>query len=153
LAALIIAVMRYTFLLLLYLFLWRVTRLIYRDLQTGEAASVVRETKPGDEQASKGIYRLVVVAAPAKSIVKKGKTYNLGERTTIGREPGNGIAIPEPHVSALHAVVYLSGGSYWIEDLGSTNGTFVNGLPVREPTILTPGDDIYVGKVTFRLVG
>jgi hypothetical protein len=152
LTALFIVILRYIFLLLLYFFLWRVLRLIYRDLHS-VAHPYYGEAKSGRDPTRKGGCQLMVVAAPKKSLIKKGKSFSLSERITIGREPGNGIAIPEPYVSARHAVIYQSGGSYWVEDLGSTNGTYVNGLPVKEPTLLTSGDDIYVGKVTFRLVG
>jgi hypothetical protein len=63
----------------------------------------------------------------------------------MGRDPSNEIAISDPQVSRLHARVYLSEGMLVVEDMGSTNGTFVNGVPLAEPKTLAPGDVIGLG--------
>ena len=88
------------------------------------------------------------------TVQQTGQGHSLSKSyITIGRVQSNDIILNDADVSRQHFSLTWDGQQYVVKDLGSTNGTFVNGLPVREPTILTPGDDIYVGKITFRLVG
>jgi pSer/pThr/pTyr-binding forkhead associated (FHA) protein len=73
------------------------------------------------------------------------KEYALGTGVTIGRLPDNAVIIDNPAVSGHHARVYLEGNQVVLEDLRSTNGTFVNGRPVTRQ-ILHHGDEVLVGK-------
>jgi len=73
------------------------------------------------------------------------------EYTSVGRRPYNDIVIDNLAVSGEHAVLHLQGGEVAIEDLGSTNGTYVNGKPVRRSP-LHHGDTVQVGKFTLRLL-
>ena len=68
--------------------------------------------------------RLIMIQGQAK-----GHEFYLNNIVTIGREPSNTITIPEPKASRRHARVYFQNGEYWIEDMKSGNGTFVNGMP------------------------
>jgi len=77
-----------------------------------------------------------------------GRAYAIDRASsTMGRDPSNEIAINEPQISRLHARVFLSDGVLVIEDMGSTNGTFVNGVRLTGPRTLTPGDVIGLGEV------
>ena len=71
---------------------------------------------------------------------------------TVGRRPTNDIVIPDPYVSGSHAVIIASDGSFTITDVGSTNGTFVNGekLTPNEPKELNDGDEVVLGQAVFR---
>jgi len=70
-----------------------------------------------------------------------GKTFELtGKDLTIGRDPANDITISDPEVSRKHARLSAQAGDYVLEDLGSTNGTFVNGQRLMGPHILQPGE-------------
>ena len=71
---------------------------------------------------------------------------------TLGREAGNDIIINDPQVSRHHARLTLQGGSYALEDLGSTNGTFVNGRRITGPTALSPGDMVGLGDTVVLAV-
>lgn len=73
-----------------------------------------------------------------------------GYTLTLGRTPENDITLPHATVSARHALLRQQGGSWWIEDLGSTNGLMLNGMQVERAS-LKPGDTISVGKVTLRV--
>jgi cell division protein FtsW (lipid II flippase) len=75
----------------------------------------------------------------------------MDEEAVIGRDPGCDITIPDPFVSARHARVCVSGGSYFVEDLGSANGTFINGRPLVGRERLLPGDRLQIGKVALTL--
>jgi predicted component of type VI protein secretion system len=85
--------------------------------------------------------RLVMRAGP-----QPGQTFVLDQDSlTLGRDPGNEIAIGDPQVSRQHARITRQGGLTVIEDAGSTNGTFVNGLRLAGPHTLTDGDVISLG--------
>ena len=70
---------------------------------------------------------------------------------TIGRDLGNGVVLADAHVSAHHAVVHRGPEGPTVRDLGSTNGTFVNGAPVTEVMPLGYGDVVQLGQVRLRL--
>ena len=75
--------------------------------------------------------------------------YGLGLMVTIGRTPDNVLAIDNPAVSSHHACVFRDGDTFVVEDLDSTNGTFVNGARVRRQA-LRNGDVVLIGKHTLE---
>lgn len=76
-----------------------------------------------------------------------GVTYPLeGDQLTIGRDASNGVAINDAEVSRKHSRLSFQGGKYVLEDLGSTNGTFVNGQRLSGPVVLKPGDVVSLGE-------
>jgi pSer/pThr/pTyr-binding forkhead associated (FHA) protein len=66
--------------------------------------------------------------------------------TVIGRDASCHVTIPDASVSHRHARVYHSDGEWYVEDLGSTNGTFVNDRPLTRPVVLRPGDTVSIGR-------
>lgn len=96
-------------------------------------------------------FRLVMQTGP-----NPGEVFVLSENeVVIGREASNPIAIADPEVSRRHARLTLQGGSYLFEDLGSTNGSFVNGKRLMGPHLLRPGETIILGEsvtLTFEVV-
>jgi pSer/pThr/pTyr-binding forkhead associated (FHA) protein/tRNA A-37 threonylcarbamoyl transferase component Bud32 len=82
----------------------------------------------------------------------EGRRLTLGDELEIGRAvSGEGQLLDDPDVSRRHARVIRDGGRLMIEDLGSVNGTFVNGVRVRDPQVLKVGDSVRVGDTTLRL--
>jgi pSer/pThr/pTyr-binding forkhead associated (FHA) protein len=80
-----------------------------------------------------------------------GRTYELkGEKTTVGRVSDNAFEIPESSVSSHHAEILLQGNEVRIKDLGSTNGTFINGEQITE-AVLKPGQILRLGTIEMRL--
>lgn len=76
-----------------------------------------------------------------------GVTFPLeGDQLTIGRDASNGVAINDAEVSRKHSRLSFQGGKYVVEDLGSTNGTFVNGQRLAGPMVLKPGDVVSLGE-------
>ncbi len=88
------------------------------------------------------IYRLVVRSGPTQ-----GKSFDLTKNeVTIGRDTANDIVINDPEISRKHARLVLQGNGYVLEDLGSTNGTYVDGQRLMGPYVLRPGDTILLGE-------
>jgi pSer/pThr/pTyr-binding forkhead associated (FHA) protein len=77
-------------------------------------------------------------------------SYEISE-VTIGRDPGNTISIDDTTVSNRHAVLNYRNGHWWIEDLLSTNGTFLNDEKITAPTILISGDDLHIGSQFYEV--
>lgn len=78
-----------------------------------------------------------------------GQTYTIGPQSAvIGRGIGNEAAIPDPEISRQHARIVLTDGRFTISDLGSANGTFVNGTRIAAPTPLHDGDRVQLGPLT-----
>ncbi len=87
-------------------------------------------------------YRLVMRSGPSV-----GKVYPLDKNEVfVGRDLNNEIVINDPEISRRHARLFLQGNSYVLEDLGSTNGTFVNGQRLMGPDLLRPGDVVTFGE-------
>jgi hypothetical protein len=128
---------RLLFLALLYVFLYAVVRVLLRDLR---AAAAVRAE----------LGRLVVVASP-RGEPAVGTAFPLDAISTLGRDVNNSIVIDDPFASSVHATLTFRGRAWYVEDAGSTNGTFLNGAPVDRVAPLGFGDEIQVGEVRFRL--
>lgn len=94
--------------------------------------------------------RLLVVAAPASG-PEPGLAIALRSNTTIGRSSECVVVVPDPVVSSKHAAITSRGDRWWVEDLGSTNGTQVNDQYVSAPVAVGIGDEIQVGPARFRL--
>ena len=80
-----------------------------------------------------------------------GRLYPLDFSNNIGRDAENTVSIPDARVSARHARLLWRGGAWWIEDLGSTNGTFLNGRPVATLARVSPADLLQVGPATLKV--
>lgn len=86
--------------------------------------------------------------------VAKGMTIALGDDPlSIGRGPENTVTLEDPELSRRHAVVYETAGQIVVKDLGSSNGSFVNGRRIEGPTQLHAGDRLVIGRSTMRLDG
>lgn len=84
----------------------------------------------------------------------RGNTrFTLQDRTTLGRLPENALALDDPACSSRHAVIRREGGAWVLEDLGSTNGTWVDGQRIAGPCVLKEGDRIYMGAQVLRVEG
>lgn len=131
-------VIRLLFLALLYLFLWFVVRALVRDLRAA-AREPARE-----------LGRLMVLASPSGE-PPAGTAFGLDSVTTLGRDVNNSIVLEDDFVSANHAALTYRGRAWYVEDFGSTNGTFVNGHPVSGLVAIAFGDELQLGQIRLRL--
>jgi FHA domain len=149
--------LKFGFLAVLYLFLLWVARSVLRDLRRSTVTDDWAEAPPPDatamHQASEGLApdgvghpRLVVERASGHD---RGSTYDLdGGDVVLGRGDVE-IQLDDPFASSQHARIQRQGMTMVIEDLGSTNGTYLNEEPLQGPQPLHPGDRIRIGDSEF----
>jgi len=147
----ILTILKFCFLGLLYLFVIRVLRAVEGELSTGAPGGGVRLRLRGRGAGSDGAgrpYQLRMVE-PATAQV-----FPLSEEVTIGRAPGCSVALADDtFVSQLHARVYVRDGQPFVEDLGSTNGTFLNQARLTKTTRLRRGDRLQIGQTVLEVSG
>ncbi|MGB9812057.1 MAG: FHA domain-containing protein [Thermovenabulum sp.] len=80
-----------------------------------------------------------------------GKVYTLLKVTTIGRANDSDIVIDDPYLSSKHAIIYKKGNALYIQDLKSTNGTFLNGVRIKRPVKLKENDELILGSKKYVL--
>lgn len=134
--------LRLGFVGLLYLFLWQVLRVIMRDLN--QAAQ-----QPAKRRSSRA--KLVVID-PAESNLSSGASFTISGKSTVGRRPDCTIVIEAPFVSGVHAELESRNHAWYVTDLESTNGTFVNGRQVVGTAYIESDDVVQFGRVKFQLV-
>ena len=94
--------------------------------------------------------RLIVLASETDELAVDTE-FPLLPLTRLGRAPTNTVHLPDSFASNEHAIIAYRSGNWWFEDRGSSNGTFLNGNKLEEPTILSDGDLIGIGHVTLRV--
>ena len=151
--------LKFGFLAVLYLFLLWVSRSALRDLTRHEEASVAMDAAaapavadsrraPGGPDLRAGVNpRLEVITALGQ---RPGTVFEIGEGATIGRAEASDIRIDDPFASSAHARIFPRGPFMHIEDMGSTNGTFLNGRQLRRAEQLRVADVIRIGDSEYR---
>jgi hypothetical protein len=129
---------RLLFLALLYLFLFQVVRALFRDLRAASQSAVAE------------LGRLHVLASPSGD-PPNGAVFGLDAITSLGRDVNNSVVIEDPFASQEHAILTFRGRDWYIEDLASTNGTYVNGNRVERVAPMGFGDELQIGQVRLRL--
>ena len=149
--------LKFGFLVVLYLFLLWVVRSAMRDLAryrgSAAAAEPVEVPAPGRRQRSRpeprsGVApRVQVVAAMGH---EPGTSFEVGDGVTFGRSDGAEIRVHDQFASSAHARIFDRGGYMYIEDMGSTNGTYLNGRQLRSAERLQMADTIRIGDSEYR---
>jgi hypothetical protein len=145
-------VLKIAFLVLLYLFIWRIVRTASRDLRLPQESIILapsREAGLTTQPPPLQMGRLVVVKSPE---LDEGADFDLNSsQLTIGRGGQNDIPlVHDEYASARHARVEPRQDGVWVQDLGSTNGTYLNGTRLERPRRLTQGDIVRVGETDLR---
>jgi hypothetical protein len=145
-------VLKLAFLVLLYLFIWRIVRSAARDVRMPQESFVLAPgSVPGlgqeDPQVDSG--RLVVVRSPA---LEEGDELSLDSSALlVGRGARNDVDLAaDEYASSEHARIEPRRDGVWLEDVGSTNGTYLNGIQLTRAKRLTPGDVVRIGETELR---
>ncbi|HEY8200165.1 MAG TPA: FHA domain-containing protein [Actinomycetota bacterium] len=146
----VLSVLKYLFLSLIFLFLARAVHVMYLEIGGPRTVRGVRSVarspaapmlKPG-----KAPDRLAVTAHDGS----KPRTFSLDEELLIGRATKCRVVITDPYASQVHARVFRRDGTYYIEDMGSTNGTYLNRKKVTSATPVARGDKARIGKTELE---
>lgn len=144
----LVAIIRIAFVALLYLFLMQIVRVLSRQVvDVGEVALAdgpLRTYADGEPQG-----RLILTEDTRN--LTAGYAFPLKAVNQIGRRPENDIIIDDEFVSGEHALLVWRDGNWWLSDVASTNGTFINGEEIQEPTVARPGDLLGFGRVKAKL--
>lgn len=157
----LLQLLKLCFLALLYLFFLRVVWSVWQQVRAPQAAGTARAaaTAPPPAPAPVPVKRpkhgkhtgpptVLDVVQPS---TRAGVSFALAEELSIGRASGCAVSLADDtYVSQLHARVYGRDGLVFVEDLGSTNGTFLNGHRVQAPTAVHSGDRLQVGSTILE---
>jgi hypothetical protein len=157
----VLHVMQWGVIALIFLFFLRVIRAVWVEMSPATIRKPrwqKRQDRRDERVASrpaaapkptrrKQLY-LKVVQPPSHA----GRSYDLDDELTIGRSPGCGVSTPEDiYTSTLHARLFRRNEQLWVEDLGSTNGTYVNSERISKAVRLGKGDMLQIGSTVFEV--
>ena len=150
----VLSVLKYALLGLLYFFIYRAVRSVAADLSGRRAApasagraGAASKPKPKPARAGKAPSSIALHAPEAK----KARTFRLAGELEIGRADACQIRLEDTYASQHHARLSPRDGTWLLEDLGSTNGTYVNDHRVQSPVEVHAGDVIRIGKTVLEL--
>ena len=158
-------VLKICLLILLYLFFFRVLRAVWAEVhlarQTSSGTTSGRSRRGGRSGKAGGAGRgprrtrarertppRLKVVEPAELA---GTTYPLGDELTVGRAAGCQITLDDTYASQVHARVFMRDDQLYVEDLGSTNGTYLNRRKVSAPMVVSHGDQIQIGSTIMEV--
>jgi hypothetical protein len=157
----VLRIMQWGVIALIFLFFLRVIRAVWVEMSPAtirKPRSMRRQERreeraasapPGQPRSSRRRQLYLKVVQPPEH---PGRTYDLDDELTIGRSPGCGVAMPEDiYASTLHARIFRRNDQLWLEDLGSTNGTFVNSEQIKQAVKLGKGDLVQIGSTVFEV--
>ena len=137
------SVLSYAFLAIIYLFIFVIIRMISKDIR------VMYRKKSGD--MAEAYLKLINLRHELRFMVEE--SYEVSESETIGRGKKCDIIIGDKYLSLKNTRIFKASGKFFIEDLGSTNGTYLNGKRLGEKAVqLLDGDKISLGRTNFLFV-
>ena len=142
----VLELLKYAFLVILYIFISRAIRATYVELQPTGAAPASSAQRAPQRKTKKVPRKAVVTEGP-----KKGQSIELGNEITIGRADKCRLVLDDTYVSQVHARIFAKGDGFALEDLGSTNGTYLNRRRITAPVELQRGDLVKIGKTVLEL--
>lgn len=133
-------IFKYAFIVIIYLFIFSIIRLIYLDIRSFEVTG-----------SEKGAYlRLINLQEDLKYNLRE--YYPINRELTLGRDIKNKVVIKDPFISGKHFKIKLENNKYILEDLKSSNGTYVNDFKVGEDVEIFNGDRIKIGDIEFLFI-
>jgi FHA domain len=149
--------LKFGFLAVLYLFLLWVARSALKDLSRAGGGTAAAEPvdAPGPRRRESALPDLRAGVEPRLEVVAAmghdpGTSFDVGTGATLGRSDGADINVDDPFASSAHARIFQRGDYMYLEDMGSTNGTYLNGRQVRTAERLKVADTIRIGDTEYR---
>jgi len=136
-------IFRFIIIGIVYIIIFYALSIMYKDIKSGGKKKTTR----------KKAFAIEVVEAGENSILKRDGIIPIHGELTIGRRASNMLVLDDQFVSGNHARIFIKNTDNMIEDLGSTNGTEVNGERLEERVILKVGDEIKIGSALFKVIG
>jgi len=134
----------FAFIIIIYMFIIKIIQMVYLDIDT-------MSRKKSNEGVAGTYLKLLNLRRSLDFPVNE--SYSVSRDVIIGREKRCGISIDDPFMSQRHAEIIVRDGVCYISDLGSTNGTFINGSEISdEPIELLDGDKVQIGQLSFIFV-
>jgi len=153
----VLTVLKIVFLALLYFFIWRAIRSVMLEVRTSPARAEARAHATGATRQSRGAAgRASGKSRPPRSVQViedgggKGRSYPLSGQLQIGRADACQIQLEDTYASQFHAKITHRDESWYVEDLGSTNGTYLNQRRLTSPAEVNAGDRVKIGKTTVE---
>ena len=148
----VLLILKIAFLVLLYLFIWRIVRAASKEVRAPQESMILAPQQAASllpQPPLRELGRLVVLKSPA---LDEGEIYAVDSSPlTVGRGANNDVSIVgDEYASARHARFEPRRDGIYVEDIGSTNGTFVNGIRLTRERKLTPGDVVRIGETDLR---
>jgi len=150
----LLLVLKIAFVVLLYLFIWRIVSTASKDFRSPQESFILAPSQASElfelrNAGPRDVGRLVVVTSPT---LEEGEGRMLDSAPiTVGRGPQNDVTLDgDDYASAKHARIEPRRDGVWVEDVGSTNGTYLNGIKLTRARKLTPGDVVRVGETELR---
>jgi pSer/pThr/pTyr-binding forkhead associated (FHA) protein len=147
----VLLILKIAFVVLLYLFIWRIVRSAARDLRLPQESMILSPQQASAllaQPVAKELGRLVVVHSPD---LGEGDAYSIDSTSlSIGRGNANDLPLADEFASAHHARFEPRRDGVYVQDVGSTNGTFVNGIRLTTDRRLAPGDVVRIGETDLR---
>jgi pSer/pThr/pTyr-binding forkhead associated (FHA) protein len=146
--------LQFGFLVVLYLFLLWVVRSARRDLVRGQEPAVLERDADAPRADREPVMDLGAGVEPRLQVVaamgyEPGTVIDISEGVTLGRAGSADIHVEDPFASSVHARIFVRNGFMYVEDMGSTNGTYLNGRQLRKAEQLKPADKIRIGDSEY----
>lgn len=132
------------FIIILYVIIYYALKIMYKDVKSGG-----KKRRPVNQGKN---YGLEILNTGGNSDLKEGSIIPIRSELTIGRKEGNTIKLVDQHVSGKHAHIFIRSNKLFLEDLNSTNGTFLNGSRLSGRAQLSNMDEIKIGSSVFKIV-
>ena len=151
-SALVFTLLRIGFLALLWIFVLAVLMTLRRDVYGTQVKNrgVASSSSPPQQRSRRKATQATLLTVTAGPLA--GTTLPLGSaQIIVGRSPDSALVLDDTYSSARHARFYQSDGAWWVEDLDSTNGTYVGGQRISTPRQIAPGIPVVIGRTTMEL--
>lgn len=144
-------VLKICLLVLLYLFFFRVLRAVWAEVNLARTTSAEPATSRKATRRSRSRERKPPKLTVVEPADVAGQVFALGDELTVGRAAGCQITLDDNYASQVHARIFTRDDQLYVEDLGSTNGTYLNRRKVAAPMVVSRGDQIQIGSTVMEV--